>query len=143
MATETPKRIHLRGPFAQFEEGTAAGTITPGHLVAQDSSGNYVVHPAADGPAEKLFALEDALQGKTISDDYSSGDRVFMVVAAPGDIVYAWLSGGESVTPNEYLASNGDGTLKVSTTNPIAVALESVDASDSNDVNERVRVRIL
>lgn len=143
MSTELPKRIHLRGPYAQFEEAVAAGTIKPGHLIAQDTNGNVIVHPAADGNAERMFALEDALQGKTIADNYASGSRVFAVIAQRGDIVYAWLSGGESATRNEYLSSNGDGTLKVSTTNPIAVAMETVDASDSNDVDERIKVRIL
>lgn len=146
MATERPKRIHLGSSAAcRFEERTAAGTIKPGHLIGINSSGNAIAHDAAGGRAAKEFALEDALQGKTINDNYASGDRVFTVIAAPGDIVYAWLSGGEHATPNEFLTSNGDGALKVvtGTDHAIAQAVEEVNASDSNDVDERIKVRIL
>ena len=140
----TPKRIHLLGE-GRHEEAVAAGAITPGMLINQNSAGAVVVHPTAGGWAEKAFALEDALQGKTIADAYASGDRVSFVLGKSGDVVYAWLSGGEGATPDEFLTSNGDGTLKVasSTDIRIAVPLEAVDASDSADVNERIRVRLL
>jgi hypothetical protein len=141
---EQPKRIHLVGQ-GRPEEATAAGTIKPGHLIKLDSSGNVIVHGTAGGPAEAAFALEDALQGNTIADAYSSGDKVFFVLAQKGDVIYAYLSGGESADPSEFLTSNGDGALKVAsgTDIRIAVPLETVDASDSNDVDERIKVRII
>ncbi len=137
-------RIHLRGGGIH-EEAVAAATITPGMLLAQDSAGKVIPHGTAGGWAEKAFALEDALQGKTIDDNYTTGNTVGFVIAQPGDIVYAWLSGGENADTSEFLTSNGDGTLKVATSTDIrvAVAMEAVDASDSNDVNERIKVRIL
>ena len=142
--SNTPKRIHLLGS-GRTEEGVAAGAITPGHLLTRNSSGNLIKHATAGGWAEKQFAVEDALQGRTIADAYASAERVTTVLASPGDVVYAWLSGGEVVTQDEFLTSNGDGTLKVagSTDIRIAVPLENVDASDSADVDERIRVRIL
>lgn len=142
---ETPKRIHLLGNAVRFEEGEAAAVIKPGMLLAQNSDAKLIPHGVAGGPAEMQFALEDALQGKTIDNNYASGDKVFTVVCGKGDVVYAWLSGGESADPSEYLTSNGDGTLKVATSTDarVAVPLETVDASDSNDVDERIRVRIL
>lgn len=144
MPTETPKRIHLRGSGIH-EEARAAGTIKPGHLVKRDSNGKSVVHDSAGGEAEKAFALEDALQGKTIDDSYSSDDLVAILIAQPGDIVYAWLAGGENAANGANLTSNADGTLKVATGSDIVigVAMEAVDASDSNDVDERIKVRIL
>lgn len=140
----TPKRIHLLGD-GRHEEAVAAGAITPGMLITQDNAGKVVAHGTAGGWAEKNFAVEDALQGKTIDDAYASGDRVSSVLCKPGDVVLAWLSGGENADTSEFLTSNGDGTLKVATSTDIriAVPLENVDASDSADVNERIRVRIL
>jgi len=137
-----PKRIHLLGD-GRHEEHTAGGAITPGMLVALNSVGHVVAHPGAAGPAEKAFALEDALQGRTIETAYAEGELVGIVMCNSGDVVYAFLSGGENVNPGAYLNSNGDGSLQAGTTNAIAVALEPVNASDSNDQNERIRVRIL
>jgi len=139
-----PKRIHLRGD-AIHEEATAGGAIRPGDLLDVDTNGEVIVHPTAGGWAEKAFALEDALQGNSIDDNYAADDLVSYIIARPGDIIYAWLSGGEVTTKDDFLTSNGDGALKVATSTDIRIAkaLEAVDASDSNDVDERIRVRIL
>jgi len=146
MAAKTrPTRIYLKGTNV-FEEHRAAGTIRPGDLLALNSAGNVIKHPSGSVfQAEKMFAVEDALQGRGIDDNYASGELVQCVICKPGDVVYGFLSGGEHATPNEYLVSNGDGALKVgSTTNyPVGVPLEEVNALDSNDVDERIRVRIM
>jgi len=140
----TPKRIHLRGSGIA-EEAVAAAAIRPGDLLAYDSAGKVAKHATAGGWAEKAFALEDALQGKDIDENYALGDRVSYVIGQSGDIVRAWLSGGENAAKGDFLTSNGDGALKVATSSDIriAVALEAVDASDSNDVDERITVRLL
>ena len=140
----TPKRIHLRGSGIQ-EEAIAASAIRPGDLIDVDTNGKVAKHASAGGWAEKAFALEDALQGKDIDQNYAADDRVSFVIAHPGDIVLAWLSGGETATKGSYLTSNGDGSLKVASSTDVRVAkaLEAVDASDSADVDERIKVRIL
>lgn len=145
LSSTEPKRIHLRGPHAVHEEARAGGAIRPGDLIDVNSSGKVVKHPTAGGWAEKAFALEDALQGRSIDDNYAADELVSFTICKPGDIVYAWLSGGEVTTLDDFLTSNGDGALKVasSTDQRIAKVLEAVDASDSNDVDERIRVRIL
>lgn len=127
------------------EEGRAAATITPGMLLAQNSSGNIIPHGVAGGPAERMFALEDALQGNGIDVNYASGDLVAIGVQGQGDVVFAILNAGENVTPDEFLTSNGDGTLKVAsgTDARIAVALEAMDLSQTGDADTRIRVRIL
>lgn len=139
-----PTRIQLKGA-GSFEERLAGAAVRPGDLVALNSSDKVVKHPTAGGPAAPMFAHEDALQGKGIDDNYALNDRVFHAVQVPGDHIYAWLSGGENASIGSYLTSNGDGALKVAggTDSRIAVALEAVNASDSNDVDERIRVRIL
>jgi len=140
-----PTRIQLKGE-GFHEEGRAAAIITPGMLVALNSAGNLIPHGTAGGHAEKTFALEDALQGRGISDNYAVGELVAVGVQKSGDVVFAFLAAGEHCTPNEFLTSNGDGTLKVAggTDVRIGVPLEEMDLSDSAaEVDTRVRVRIL
>jgi hypothetical protein len=151
MATELPKRIYLIGD-GRMEEALAAEVIKPGHLVKLNSDGDVIKHNSAGGWAEKSFAQEDALQGKTIDDAYAVNDSantpdiVFIVMAQTGDVVYAWLAAGESADPSKFLASNGDGTLQVAGSSDIrlAVPLETVDNSDTGENTAvRIRVRIL
>jgi len=141
---EVPKRIHLLGD-GRHEEFVAAGVVRPGDLIKMDSDGKVVKHASAGGYAERLFALEDALQGKEIGDSYAADDVVGAVVAQPGDVVYAWLSWGENVTKGDTLVSNGDGALKKlsSTDKPIAIALETLNLADSESADERIRCRIV
>jgi len=139
-----PTRIQLKGEGVH-EEGRAASTIKPGMLIKMNSAGNLIPHGTAGGVAEKSFALEDALQGRGIDDNYASGELVSYALQSPGDVVFAFLSAGEHATPDEFLTSNGDGTLKVAggSDNRIAAALEEMDLSDTSDVDTRMRVRIL
>lgn len=127
-----------------FEELKAGGAITPGMLVKENSSGLAVVHATATGVHEKLFAVEDALRGKTIDDAYASGDPVALIVAGRGTVINALLAPGESVVPGDFVASKGNGALEKSTTNPVGIALDTLNQSDSNETeNARLRVRIL
>ncbi len=145
MVIQKPKRIHLVGD-GRHEEGVAAGVITPGHLIALDENGKYVVHPNATKVAEKLFALEDALQGRTILTDYAVDDQVMVVCAETADVVYAFLAPGEACDPSDFLTSNGDGTLKVGSDGdyPVGVPLETLDNSDSSgSLAARIRVRVI
>ncbi len=146
MARKTkPTKIHLVGD-GRTEELVAAAIITPGMLVGMDADGAGVPHASAGDPAEKLFATEDALQGRGIGTNYAVGDRVGLVVAETGDVVYGWLADGESVTPADFLTSNGDGSLKKATSGDylIGVPLEAMDLSaSSNAAADRIRVRCL
>ncbi len=145
MSLTNPRRIHLIGFDTRHEEGVAGGAITPGHLIMLDDTGKYIKN-ANDGDAcEKLFAIEDALQGKSIDDAYATDDVVSFVIAKPGDVVFAFLGVGEACDPGDLLSSNGDGTLRAAASDvPIAVALESKDLSDSDtDADTRIRMRIL
>jgi hypothetical protein len=139
-----PTKILLRGGDC-VEEGQAADAITPGMLVKMDANGNYIPHNLAAGNAEKMWATEDALQGKTIEDDYAADDRVFLVCTEPGDIIYAILQDGQKVTPADFLTSAGDGTLKKASGANVVVGvpLESLDLSgtESSGSSPRIAVR--
>ena len=128
--------------------------ITPGMLVAVAADGDIDLNSSAGGVCEKLFAVEDELQGRTIDTDYDSGDPVQCWLATPGEEVLAWLLDGEDIAIGDILVSAGDGTLKEATADssavvieefPIAVALEAVDMSGSSgaDPTGRIKVRIL
>jgi len=136
-----------------IEEYEAGGTITPGMLVALNSSGKVIAHNSAGEFAEKIFALENELEGEGIDDDYSSGDQVQCWVAGRGDQVYAILADGENVSIGDILESDGAGALQKASTETagsatypgsvVAVALEAVSTSGSPTAVARIKVRIV
>lgn len=140
------KTIRVKDAHMVRLESEAAGTIKPGHIIQENSSGNYVVHATAGGNMEGMVAIEDGLQGKNISTDYTSGNRVQAVLCSPGDEVQLRVANGESVARNDFLESNGDGYVKTHTpdvdssanagtiyTEAIKFkALEAIDMSDSS-----------
>jgi hypothetical protein len=149
--TGTPSRIHLKGKeTARIDEADAAGVISPGQLIRLNVDGDVIPHDIAYGGAERAFAVEDALQGRGIETDYASGEKVSYILAAPGDEVYAWLAFGESVVVGDYLGSDGFGNLAINaesglhqTGQTLAVAIEALDNSESDDNNARIKVRVL
>lgn len=148
MINNRPRRIHLtKGAESRYEEGRAGSPITPGQLIAiaDDDSGDYVPHSTADGKASPIFALEDALQGNTIDDNYNTGDLVRMIIAVSGDHILAILPPGSNVKIGDLLGSDGAGYVKPSTTGAFAAALEDRDASssDADMEDRRIRIRIL
>jgi hypothetical protein len=113
------------------DEKDAGGAITPGHLVERNSSDEVVVHSTAGGDVNPLFALEDELQGKEISEAYASGDKVFLWRPVPGEQVYAIAEGAIAI--GEFVESNGDGTLiafSSGSTEAVGVALEAAADGD-------------
>jgi len=152
MAKQT---IKLKKYFDVVNEYDAGEAITPGMLIALASDGDVDLHASAGGICEKMFAMEDELQGRTIDTDYDAADPVQCWIALPGEEVFAWLANGEDVSIGTQLVSNGDGQLKewteaasaavVTEEFVIAMALEAVDMSGSSgaDPTGRIKVRIL
>ena len=107
--------IKLKKYSDVIEEYEAGGTITPGMLLKLNSSGKVVAHDSAGGNVNVvMFALENALEGKGIGDNYSSGDQVQVWIPYRGDEVYAILKDGENVSVGDPLESAGDGSLQLS-----------------------------
>ena len=130
--TLTRKTILLKGEFNEkYDEIRAGGTIKPGHLIVRNASGVAVVHATNGGYAEKIFAHEDALIGRTIDDAYSSGELVRYHVAQPGDVIYGFIKAGANVTDGSLLVSNADGTMDIVAGSevPLAQSIEDVDNS--------------
>lgn len=130
-----PETIILKEHHADrvMEEKVAAAELYPGHLLELTSADKVQKHSSSTGQANPCrVAVEDAAQGNGIDDAYAADDRVYVWTPMPGDEVYAVLADGENASIGSYLASNADGTLKVSTTNPVFQALEALNLSDSS-----------
>lgn len=143
-------RIQLKGVGRQ-EEAAAAAALTPGHLIELIAAGTVQKHSTEGGYAERAFALEDALQGKGIDDAYAAADPVSYLLAAPGDVVFAYIKAGENVAKGAKLISAGDGTLialasagsGVTVEQVVAVVEDAIDLSASGAVATRTAVRVL
>lgn len=105
--------IILKNYSNVFEEYIAQATITPGELLTFHTDGRVKPHNVPGGPVLKMFAVEDQLQGKGITDNYSAGDPVNVWLPGPGDEVYARLANGETAAIGSFLISDGNGELKV------------------------------
>lgn len=151
--TVYPKKIILKGDPIYKEAPLEAinasgdGAITPGMLIERTGTGTVKPHSTATGLAQAMFAVEDALfEGRDIDTDYDvDGEVVRYAICRPGDEVYAFLAAGnDTVDKDALLASNGDGTLRVSDTNPVARTLEDVDNDPGTDgAAVRIKVEVL
>ena len=100
-------------PQLQQELIATAVAITPGFLVERTSGGTVQAHSNAGQNAQRMFALEDELQGKEIGDNYAVSALIQFGIFRAGDQVYALLADGENASIGSFLESNGDGYLKV------------------------------
>lgn len=138
------QKILQRGPFVQLELPAAAG-ITPGMLIEEITAGTVQAHATSAGYAEKMFAQEDALQGRTVADAYVATDPVSIAVCAPGSRVLALMKAGHAYTKGQHLMSNGDGTLiggSGSQKTDVAVVVDAIDLSASGAINTLTSVRV-
>jgi hypothetical protein len=94
------------------EEFVANAAITPGHLVELMSTGKVRVHATAGGNCLPMFAVEDELQGKEISEAYAADDQVQVWVPQRGDEVYCLIKHAQTIAIGDFLESAGDGTLQ-------------------------------
>lgn len=127
------------------QEAIAGGAITPGHLLAMNSSGELIVHATAKGPAVKRFAVENDLVGKTISDAYAAGDYVQSEILFSGCEVLAFVEvSGAAIVIGDLLESGAAGALQKYTDGvALAEALEAVDNSGNASTQARIKVRLL
>ncbi len=149
------KSVIIKNYLKVFEEFVAQTTITPGHLLKIRTDGEVQPTDVDNATVLPLFATEDELQGKSITETYSANDIVQCWIPQRGDIVYAILQNGQNVAIGEYLVSNGGGTLKkyeplvfssddtglsAPDNKVVGQAVEAVHASAGN---ARIKVRII
>lgn len=140
-----PKTIVLKSHGAtRYDEARAHAAIKPGHLMATHTNGKLKVHASAGSFAEIMVAIEDALQGKTIDDAYAEDDLVRLVRAVAGDCLYMWIAAGVDADIEDFLTSNGDGTLKVATsTDERLFAVEETVDNSAGGAAVRCKVRVM
>ena len=80
-------KIHNKGTLWDQEELVAGSTISPGMLCEVIAAGTVQAHSLEGGRAERLIAMEDALQGNGIDTDYSAADPVSLASKATGCIL--------------------------------------------------------
>ena len=153
------RRAILVGPLkdtGRRDEREAAEAITPGHLVELTSADKVQKQATAAAKAEAAFAVEDSMQGKDYTEDYSTGDRVQFHLLKKGQEVWAILKDGESVVIGDRIEPAGGGEVQKSSTTSagalvnaaaqLAIALEAIDASGSAATpvaDRRIIIRIV
>jgi hypothetical protein len=152
-----PRTIVLVGKEQGImKELVAGGTITPGHLVAINSAGKYVVHPTAAGRASAIFPQENDLNGKGIDDNYVANDWVQAWHLGRGAEVNGIVAAAaDAIVIGDYLESAGDGTLRKATafaqsgTTPFAVTpagnivAQALEAVDNSGGGAAVRIKAI
>lgn len=94
-------------------EKVAHATIIPGALLELNSDDEVLNHDTAGGNAIPImFALEDELQGKGLSDSYVAGDVVQVWIPGRGDVVYALLDDNDTYAIGDLVMSDGEGRVK-------------------------------
>lgn len=138
-ATE-PKTISLGGNTKQ-REAIAGGAITPGMLLALNSSAQVIAHNLSGQEGVVGYAVEYDLTGRGISDAYAQGDQVIYRPLEDGDVFYGIVVDGQDISVGEALASDGTGKLKsaAATDMVYGYALDAVSPSGS-DARCRVQV---
>lgn len=95
----------------RIKEALASGSVAPGMLLKRSSATQVVAHNVAAGFAQKLFAIEDDLQGKGVADVYATTTRLRFHVASAGDEIAALITTGQTLVAGDLLMSAGDGKL--------------------------------
>jgi len=157
MSPEAANRIHSKGPYTHEEYNTTEAGLYPGMLLNLNSSGNVEIHSDENGRAEALFAEEDALQGRTVSQVYELDDvtdqvLVQCILPGLGCEIRALIQDEQDVAIGDRLVSAGDGRLKrLGTLDSgdvdvfvIAIAMENCDltVSDTPAAGTLCRVRV-
>jgi hypothetical protein len=151
MANNTIKLAVYGIPPVELE-GTAADTIVLGQLCEWFPAGD-IRRPSTgfDGFVTKMVAVEDSFSGMSLGGNdfttatrYTSGQKMFMIQARPGDVMWMWLLSGESSLIGEPLCSTGTGSVTPigANNNIIGVALEAVTASLVPPVTDDLRIRV-
>jgi hypothetical protein len=135
-------RIHRKGHFKHEEALAGAGGLYPGMLVKVNSSGAVVVHSTEGGRAEKAILMEDALQGKVVSDVFTIAEVVPYGLFDQGAEANVLLESGQDIVVGDELISAGNGKWKkadditsgLTVAEVLATAMEACDLTGSGVV---------
>lgn len=153
------KKIVLKASYSEggteCEEGNAGGAISPGMAVVRSGisrqferdtwvvgATNAVGTGTSDLPsaANVRVAREDALQGKTVSDAYSSGDNVFVHMGKSNDVLQVLVASGQNFIKGQGLSAGADGRWVVDNVTAAVEALEQTGGALAADTLVRVSI---
>jgi len=138
-------KIHQRGQYQAAELLADTGTIYPGMLLEATTTG-VKAQSTSVGFFERMFALEDALQGNTVATVYTVSTPVQIAIEVSGNIVLALCKAGYAYTVGEQVFPYGDGTLRPTTGTPkqlVGTVLVATDLSASGAVDTLVPIRLV
>lgn len=118
------------------EEAVADGAITPGMLLALQSTGKLKANATAAKKMRCVIAVENELFSGVIATAYASGDHVFAKTFPPGAPFYGFLDAGETAVKGTLLVPSTGGSFKAKTAgvddmHVMAEAQEAVDLATS------------
>jgi hypothetical protein len=130
-------------------ERVANAALRPGHLIELMSTNKFRMHATAGGSVSPImFAIEDTLQGKDVTEAYAATDIVVGVIPQRGDFIRAWLKNGENASIGSKLESAGAGLLQVHTADGsnapnveeqvVAIAMEAANLSSSSGADASI-----
>lgn len=126
-------RIVVKHEAVVYEEAIASGILKPGHHIKLDTDGKVLKHATAGGKDSLMVAIEDSLQGKTITDAYAVGDLVRYEMLKHGDVFYGRVpAAAPAIVIGDSLVADGTGCfikLVTSTHHIYAEAIEALDNS--------------
>ena len=110
----TPQTILRKGNYGviHYEEFPCHASYTPpypGMLVQINSDGTCSVQTSVGGDVPVMVAVEDALQGHTIDDQYSANNIVRVLIAEPGHMIQGPIPVGVATVVGSMMLSKGDG----------------------------------
>lgn len=146
----TPHVVLLSGNPQYPQQALSSGTMTPGDLINVSTTGALVKHATAEGNAIPAFADVNVTPDRetttqAIDVPYASGETVKWIICRPGDMVYAWLpAAAAAIVAGDFLASNGDGSLRKlgTATNSEAVIGQAAESVNNSTGASRVRIRV-
>jgi hypothetical protein len=140
-----PRTILLVGKETSImKEGVCGGAMTPGHLVALNSAGKWVVHPSAGGVALRAFVVEADYNGKGIDDAFAADDWAQVWLVPPGAEVNALVApSAAAIAVGDWVESAGNGTVrKLAAGTPLGQAIQAVDNSGNAVSSARIQILI-
>jgi len=134
-----------------LNEIACSDTPKPGMIMEREAAGTVKAHATEGGAAERLFALEDSLQGKTVDQAYAAGDRVRLGRFKRGEKLQVLLKAGVDVAIGEVGISAGDGKFigegdaasATTVADRIVEFEEALDLTASAAVDTLVAARVL
>lgn len=140
--------IVLKG-MGHYDEGEADAAISPGMAIEMAADGLFDPVQSALAAALKgglKIAVEDGLQGKTVSDAYADGDQVFYYNPVQGDHIHALVKSGEDIDVGDALVveAGGSGLFVEAAGTETKFQLEALeDSGGALGANTLIRCRVV